>query len=115
MRVNIPDKEGIREGVPVEIKIEGATGTPHIQIDKLGTLEARRQSDGHYYTQFWAMQKGQYQITVKDEKHTWTELLKVERQSYLSFGQEFGAFLVLFVCFSLGVVIWMKKLNKTGG
>ena len=112
MRVEILDKDNIREGVPVEITIKDAEGTPRVFVSDLGAVEARP-FQGAFRAQFWAMQEGDYRITVRDQKRTWSEHLRVEKQTYMSFGQEFGLFLALFIFFSLGVVAWMKALNTT--
>ena len=114
MRVEILDKDNIREGVPVEITIKDAQGTPRVFVSDLGAVEARP-FQGAFRAQFWAMQEGDYSITVRDQKHTWSESLRVEKQTYMSFGQEFGLFLLLLVFFSLGVAKWMKASNTTRG
>ncbi len=112
MQVSILDRDNIREGVPVEITIKDAQGTPRIFVSELGALEVRP-FQGAFRAQFWAMQEGDYQVTVRDQKHTWSEPLRVGKQTYMSFGQEFGLFLVLFILFSAGVAAWMKALNTT--
>ena len=112
MQVEILDKDNIREGVPVEITIKDARGTPHVFVSELGAVDVRP-FQNVFRAQFWAMQEGDYRVTVRDQKHTWSESLSVGKQTYLSFGQEFGLFFILFLFFSLGVVVWMKVLNKT--
>lgn len=111
MKVKILNKDDIRENVPIEIDIEGAKGKPQIFVKKLGKVDALAQKNGYKAT-FWTTKKGTYKITIKDQVHTITKNIIVEEQSYITFKQEFGFFLLIFSFVSIGLIIWMKRLKK---
>ncbi len=111
MKVKIRDKENIRESVPIEIEISDSTGEPRVYVENLGSVGVKLLK-GKYMAQFWVMEKGLYRVVIRDKKDIWNENVFVKEQSYLSFIQEFTFFLAVFSLFSLGVVLWMKRLKK---
>ena len=112
MNVKILDREDIRESVPIEIEIQNTQGRPTVYVQNLGSVDVQ-QLHNKYLAQFWVMEKGNYQITIKDQRDIWNEALVVKEQSYLTFRQEFSFFLILLVLFTAGIILWMKKLKRT--
>ena len=117
MNVEILDRENIRESVPVEIEISHAQGVPLVYIEGLGRVKLRAfknrdKNEEKYMAQFWVMEKGLYQVTVRDKKEVWSDQILIKKQEYLSFAQEFNFFMILLLISSLGVVFWMKKIKQ---
>ena len=110
MEVEISDNT-VREGVPIEIIIHHAKGHPEIHVSKMGSLTPRFKN-GKYTASFWAMEKGIYEINVKDSNKTITQSIEVSSQSYLTFKEEFGAFFILLLLVSFALCHWMKKIRK---
>ena len=110
MEIEVSD-DTVREGVPVEIVIHNAAGHPKVHISKMGYLTPRLK-DGKYTASFWAVEKGFYEISVKDSNKTVTRSIEVSSQSYLTFKEEFGAFFVLLLLVSFSLYLWMKKIRQ---
>ena len=111
MRVKILNKDGIRENVPIYLEIFGSKKKPKVYVKNLGQVESKKVRDGHL-AEFWASEKGKYQIIVDDGHSTWNGHVVVEEQRYLNFRSEFTFFSGFLLMALLGVFLWMRKKPK---
>jgi len=111
MQVEISPKNDIRTTVPVTLNIK-ALVKPKVNVLGLGTVDVVKIKD-IYSAVFWAQKPGLYEVVVTGKSETFKKTLKISEQHYMSFKYEFGFFMLLFILFSTGLVLWMRKIKKS--
>jgi len=112
MIVEIFPIDGIRTTVPVTVTITDAKIAPKVFVKGLGSVDVVKGKD-FYQANFWAGKAGRYEVIVKGKSESFRKILNIEQQQFMTFKYEFGFFILLFILFSTGLILWMKKLRKT--
>lgn len=111
MIVEISPTESIRTTVPVTVTITNAKQAPKVFVKGLGTVDVVKGKD-FYQANFWAGKAGRYEVVVKGKSESYRKVLNIGEQQFMTFKYEFGFFILLFILFSTGLILWMKKLRK---
>ena len=111
MKVEINPKEGLRATVPIDLKIKDTDNMPKVYVKGLGEVDVLKMDDG-YQAVFWSSSPGTYEVVVEGKNKAFTKVLEIGEQKYLTFGQEFGFFTVLFILFSMGLILWIRKIKR---
>ena len=108
MKVKILDKNNIREGIPVELKISEVQSRPKVEVVGLGKVDVIKRN-GDFIATFWSMEEGLYRINVTSKNSSWSEEILINKQDYLDFKSEFSFFSLSLFLGLLGVFVWMRK------
>jgi hypothetical protein len=112
VKVRIDPTEDYRTELPVNMFITETEGAPKVKVKGIGAIPVEKRND-FYYSQFYVQIPGTFNLTIQDSRDTFTKDITFAQQEYLSFGKQFGAFMVLFAFAMIGLVLWTKKImNK---
>jgi len=101
-----------RTSLPITLTIKKTSKKPSVEVLELGNISVKKYGN-NYQAQFWAQTPGQYNLIVKESKNTFEKIINIKEQTYITFKNEFGFFLILFLITSLGMIKWIKKILKT--
>jgi len=108
----------IRSFVPVHVSIHQAATTPSLSVEPQDQDTALQpfyvpveagQLVGDYSANFWLRQVGDYKVKVQAGTESQQQLIHVDEQVFLNFGQEFGWFSALFLLVGIGVILWLRR------
>lgn len=104
-----PKNEKLTTTLPMSLEIYEWKEQPHVYLEGVGELVLKGDG-GKLKTDFYFIAPGRYQLTVQDGLVIEQRVLDIEEHQYLSFTNEFGFFLLLFLFVMGGIVLWTKKI-----
>lgn len=105
--------------VPIAIDVHDVAAKPQILVEPLGedstidTFELPvQEQNGFYHSEFWLEQEGNYKVSIVHGEQTFSQILQITPQEFLSFSFEFGIFFISLIIGFLGLIVWHRKKIK---
>ncbi len=107
-----PTNKELMTSLPMSVTLENYSGKPTVTLSSIGELQLVKVKDGTLRADFYVLMPGNYIIEMKDANSQFSHQFAVKQYSYLSFTNEFGFFLIIFIFFMGGIILWTKKIMK---
>ncbi len=111
MKVAVVTDGELRTTIPVILKIEEIQDRPKVYVKELGTVPVKKMGS-YFHAEFFVQDPGHYEVVVQSLSGKWNQNLYIKEQQWISFRDQFGFSLILFIIGVLGVFLWVKKIKK---